>query len=435
MKKFKKWAGVVAFWLIFAVLFYGANRIFTPSEINRQEKAAFFQQPEQTLDVVYIGSSNMLRAVTPMEIWRDYGIAGYCMASTLQSPAVTLAYAKEIYKYQQPEVVVFALESLFSDYAYADHESDLRLALDSVPLSWDKFQTARKIVAQDPLQSVTSYLFPLLRYHSRWREITDYSLPDKTSSVQMGYIGMNQSAPQQPWDCYMQLTGQEPVVSESSLEYYRQAIEYCQEQGSQVLLVKFPKMNWTVDMANAQQAFADEMGVSFLDLNDQACWDTTGLDLELDFYDTGHVSTTGATKLSHYLGAYLQENYGLTDKRADPAYASWNENVPEYEEEFAFCLHMMTGEEGLTFRMEASQAFLERNQIAPEDLTYSWTLYRDNKLLQTVENTTSSSFTPELEGTGTYVAACSVYCNDAPITVYVNGESAGSLESLPYVVE
>ena len=73
MKKFKKWAGVVAFWLVFAVLFYGANRLFTPAEEYRQEKAAFYQQPEQTLDVIYIGSSNTLRAVTPIEIWRDYG--------------------------------------------------------------------------------------------------------------------------------------------------------------------------------------------------------------------------------------------------------------------------------------------------------------------------------------------------------------------------
>ena len=153
-------------------------------------------------------------------------------------------------------------------------------------------------------------------------------------------------------------------------------MEYCKEQGSQVLLVKFPRIDWTAEQAEAEQAFADELGVPLLDLNEQACWEATDLDPELDFYDFNHVSTTGATKLSHYLGAYLQENYGLTDKRADPAYASWNENVPEYEEEFAFCLHMVTGEDGLTFRMEASQAFLERNQIAPEDLTYSWTLYR-----------------------------------------------------------
>ena len=408
MKKVQKWAGVIAFWLVFAVLFYGANRLFTPAEEYRQEKAAFYQQPEQTLDVIYIGSSNTLRAVTPIEIWRDYGVTGYCMASTLQSPVVTLAYVKEVYKHQQPEVVVFAFESLFDDYAYADHETDLRLALDGVPLSWDKLQAAREIVAQDSSQSVLSYLFPFLRYHSRWSEIAEYSLPDKASTIQMGYIGMNQSVPQQLLDCYMQLSGEEAVVSESSLEYYRQAIEYCKEQGSQVLLIKFPRVDWTAEQAAAQQAFADEMDVPFLDLNEQACWDATGLNLELDFYDDNHVSATGATKLSHYLGAYLQEHYDLTDRRADPAFASWNEILPQYEQAVGFCLHVQSGDSGLTYTLETSESYLEQYQLQPEDFTYTWRLYRDGKCVATEENSTSNVFTPQLDGSGTYTAECAV---------------------------
>ena len=435
MKKFKKWAGVVAFWLIFAALFQYLNALFIPKDNLRKQSAAFYQQQEQTMDVIYIGSSNTLRAVSPMEIWREYGITGYSMATTLQAPIVSLAFAKQLYQTQQPEVVVFGFEGLFREYDYVTNESQPRYALDGMPISWAKLEAAQSISEQDPSQTVLSFLFPLLRYHTRWIEISDYSLPEKEPGVQMGYVGMNQSQSVELSEDYMSYSGQTVDYSEENLQYFRQAVEYCKEQGSQVLLVKFPRIDWTAEQAEAEQAFADELGVPLLDLNEQACWEATDLDPELDFYDFNHVSTTGATKLSHYLGAYLQENYGLTDKRADPAYASWNENVPEYEEEFAFCLHMVTGEDGLTFRMEASQAFLERNQIAPEDLTYSWTLYRDNKLLQTVENTTSSSFKPELEGTGTYIAACSVYCNDAPITVYVNGESAGSLESLPYVVE
>ena len=109
MKQIKKWIGAVAFLLVFAVLFYIINPLFIPQDDLRREKAAFFQQPAQTLDVVYIGSSSMLRAVTPMEIWRDYGITGYSLATTVQAPVVTLAYLKDMFQSQKPEVVVLGL--------------------------------------------------------------------------------------------------------------------------------------------------------------------------------------------------------------------------------------------------------------------------------------------------------------------------------------
>ena len=59
-----------------------------------------------------------------------------------------------------------------------------------------------------------------------------------------------------------------------------------------------------------------------------------GLDMTQDTYDAGlHLNTQGAEKMSDYFGAWLVENYDLTDYRTDETYAEiWQEKVDFYNE-------------------------------------------------------------------------------------------------------
>ena len=43
-----------------------------------------------------------------------------------------------------------------------------------------------------------------------------------------------------------------------------------------------------------------------------------GISAETDFCDPHHLNVSGATKMADYLGAYLKENYDLTDWREVP---------------------------------------------------------------------------------------------------------------------
>jgi hypothetical protein len=56
-----------------------------------------------------------------------------------------------------------------------------------------------------------------------------------------------------------------------------------------------------------------------------------GFDFSTDMMDErGHLNAQGAEKLSQYLAAYLKANYGLPDRRGDPAYSSWDEAAAGY---------------------------------------------------------------------------------------------------------
>ena len=94
----------------------------------------------------------------------------------------------------------------------------------------------------DPSQSFLSFLFPILRYHSRWTEIETFSLSEEKQSIQMGYVGLGQSRAYTVPETHLASSGEVPPYSEDSLQYYRQAIELCKQNGTQVLLVKFPRM-------------------------------------------------------------------------------------------------------------------------------------------------------------------------------------------------
>ena len=64
---------------------------------------------------------------------------------------------------------------------------------------------------------------------------------------------------------------------------------------------------------DAMQEYAEVNGCAFIDLCKN--YKEVGLDGKTDFSDTGHLNSSGAKKVSDYIGEYLSENYDLTDFR------------------------------------------------------------------------------------------------------------------------
>ena len=60
-----------------------------------------------------------------------------------------------------------------------------------------------------------------------------------------------------------------------------------------------------------------------------------GIDYSTDYVeeDANHLSLSGVRKMTDYLAQYLVEECDLTDHRGDPAYSSWDELLPAYEQE------------------------------------------------------------------------------------------------------
>ena len=71
-----------------------------------QNKFSEFYQQEENYDVLFFGSSHTLNAVFPMELWKDYGIVSYNMATHGGRTAGNYWLLKNALEYTSPKLIV-----------------------------------------------------------------------------------------------------------------------------------------------------------------------------------------------------------------------------------------------------------------------------------------------------------------------------------------
>ena len=348
--------------------------------------------PKHSLDAVFIGSSQIFSSVSPMEMWREQGVAGYCCTSAGQQPVASYYYLRAFLHRQTPQVVVVDVMGLYKDsiLGSSEEESYNRSAVGRMPPCWEKVALAREIWKRQPNgESFYSYLLPILRYHARWKELqeTDFTLRenyDYARGFDMVY-GLNTLYPMT--DADFPVLSEAPTDAQSERDedaagWYRRMAELCAARGIRLLLVKTPCINWTLEDRNTLLALAQECGVEAIDFNDPALWEQLGFDYGTDMIDHMHLNYRGARKLSVYLAEILRERYGLPDHRGEDSYAFWDSDLRMYDRQLKAweIQHAATGTElrGLVLNGEyellvvgmdkAENTFKEALGIQPEIL-------------------------------------------------------------------
>ncbi len=331
----------VAFAVVFVMIFNYATDLLMRHDDESNEIHAFYSEPQDTIDVLYVGSSPLLRGVSPMVMWEEHGFTSYVRASALQAPAVSYGLLAESLEYQNPELVVLLCDNIFLDYDYVEREGDLRRGLDGMKLSKYKWDIIREVTAADERQSLLSYAFPLLRYHDRWKEIDlaeDEPKPLLEHSFKKGNVYLRDISPQEYPVNFMEPSGgTAPAFNEDAQKYIEKSIALCKEKDIPVLLLHLPKMAWTYEQSMVVEAFAGENGAVYLDLDRWEYRSQLGLDPSVDYYDQGHMNLTGVKKVSDWLGDWLDVNYDLPDHRNDPVISEgWNADLALYNEKTGF---------------------------------------------------------------------------------------------------
>ena len=326
----------VAFFIVFSIIFSSTSDYLRRPDDESDEIHAFYNEPEDSIDVLFMGSSPILRGVSPMVMWNQQGFTSYVRASALQAPAVTYGLLEESLEYQNPELVVLLCDNIFLDFDYVEREGDLRRALDGMKMSKQKFQIVSEITAADDRQTLLSYLFPLFRYHERWKEI-NWAETDPTPlmehSFKKGNVYLRGGEPLEYPENFMEHSGvAAPDFNESAKSYIEKSIQLCKEKHIPVLMLHLPKMSWSYEQSMAMEDFAKEMGIDYLDCDREEIRTQLELDPTVDYYDQGHMNLGGSIKLSRWFGAYLDSIYDLPDHRDEEKYQGWNEDYKEYAE-------------------------------------------------------------------------------------------------------
>lgn len=302
----------------------------------RARNVSFYKIKKDSLDVIFIGASTFLSGISPMEIWEQNGITSHLRASPGQSPVLSYYILLETLKYQHPKVVVLDVNSIYSDADVDRKEGYVREIVDALRFSEIKIKAIYNITKLSKDQSFASFLFPILRYHSRWNELKRADLKFSQPTIDyplMGFIPSYFVKPIVLPGNFMKETSDEEVINRSSLQYYDAMIKLCASENIDVVLLVQPRKDWSFAKYQGIKQFAFDRNVQYLDYSLPENYQRVGIDSKTDFKDNYHLNVFGAIKVSKDFGDFLTKTYNLEDKRDNPRFENWNSLYKKYRDE------------------------------------------------------------------------------------------------------
>ena len=293
--------------------------------------AAYYGE-EKDHDVVFIGDCEVYENFSPKILWEEFGINSTIRGSAQQLIWQSYYLLEDTLRYEVPEVIIFNV--LAMQYNEPQREAYNRMTLDG--MAWSPAKIRSILASMTEEEHFLDYIFPLLRYHSRWSEL-------KTEDLT--YLFKSESVSHNGYLMRVDVRGAESVpegrvlpdyrFGENAWTYLDKMTELCKEKGIELILIKAPSLypTWYDQWDEQIVSYAEEHGltyINFLNLIDEA-----GLDFSTDTYDAGlHLNIEGAEKISRCLGKILREQIDLEDRRSDEHLSAlWLEKIAAYERE------------------------------------------------------------------------------------------------------
>ena len=338
--------------------------IFVPIWYPGTETVKGFQQEkEDTIDVLFLGTSRTAFSASPWLLWEEYGIAAYSLGVEQQPATVSAYLLEEALKSQDIKAVAIEVMGLDRDRDYDDQETYTRENFDNMPLTWEKIKAAWQICSESTEQTFSSFIFPLLRFHDRWNNLSqenfaDQNVPSRTKGAIASFVRSGVDSFSNP---FPQSTGEPYQPPEESSEGLEQIIKICEENEIELVLYVSPNSRWTKEKADFYEQVAQENeNVHFINFNTEEMIEEIGFDIQTDYVDAGtHVNYYGAQKMMRVVGQYLSEELQLPDHRGDSDYASWDDCVyyVEWQEKIAQLKQAQTIEECLELLTDSRFSF------------------------------------------------------------------------------
>ena len=302
-----------SFWIISIIIILVTlvllQRLFMPKYMSDVVEGAmiaeYYDEPKNH-NVIFVGDCELYENIVPATLWEEYGINSYIRGSAQQLIWQSYYLMEETLKYEKPDVIVFNVLSM--KYNEPQNEAYNRMTLDGMRWSSSKIKDIEASMTDE--EHFIDYVFPLLRFHSRYSELDSDDIKYLFSADSVSYNGYYMRADVKaaenvptgrPLDNY--------TFGDTAYYYLDKMVELCAENDVELVLVKAPSLYpyWYDEWDEQMVDYAAAHGLkyyNFLDVTDEI-----GLDFTQDTYDGGlHLNYWGATKLSHYFGNILSQN-------------------------------------------------------------------------------------------------------------------------------
>ena len=304
--------------LVMALVIAALQRLLMPKYQGQIVEGAFteeYYKDDTPHQVLILGDCEAYENISTVKLWEMYGVTSYIRGNANQLPSQSYFLLKEALKREKPEVILFSVSAL--QETGQTNEAYNRMTLDG--MRWSDLKVQAILASAMPEEHFIEYVFPILRFHDRWKELDDSDLKYYRGGPLTTHNGYYLRADVRPAGEFPSIRRlPDPMLPEASMDYLDRIRELCEEQGIQLMLFKAPSLYpvWHEEWDRQIREYAERNGLTYSNCLEHS--EETGIDYAADTYDGGmHMNVYGAEKTAAYLGSILVCKYGLKSKKDD----------------------------------------------------------------------------------------------------------------------
>lgn len=313
LRKFIKWGLKLASALVsFTLIFFGLQFIFMP-RFPKESSAtvdAFNSMKENSIDVLFLGSSQMYFSVDSGMLKREYGINAFDFGAPTQQLTTTKFYFDYALNSQSPKLVFVEIGKAFHDNKKID-ESKIAWSYSPISPSVEKYNSLCEFFNGDRVRAFKYTYTPLFIYHNRWNAFKKseikYILSDEaiqTAIYNRGYLGMDsKNSVSLSYFSNDVVQRNLPQESQSAILYMK---KQCELKNIKLVFFKTPLSSWTKQDSKTIKQFMNDNNLEYLDLHDDII--EIGIDVDSDFSDSDHLNIYGSHKVTNYLAKVILQD-------------------------------------------------------------------------------------------------------------------------------
>ena len=361
--RIRKLMRAICFCLLFALLFVFLSGAFIPRTGTTEDgmesriSKAYRGEPRDSIDTVFIGNSDIYRAISPVDLFQQTGITSAIAGRPNKQLSEVPGDIRDILRYQNPKTIVLETDCMFSgtNPGFKKGISPLEAEAAKVDVAGQAPSKARAadvadqappktkaadVADQAPPQAKASahqnifdkckallqegdsaflaalnYKFPLVKYHDNWKhlKLTAFLQPRGKyhfSNKGMAYANTVKAYPF--GNEYMQLSGgKHAMLSEEKLDQFQKIYDLCDRNGVRLVLLTVPSANtWNKGKSDTVKQLAKKYDLTYYDYNRQL---PAGFDWATDSKDGGnHLNYAGASAVTKDLAKKLTDDLTMS---------------------------------------------------------------------------------------------------------------------------
>ena len=323
---------VVPVFFYFGSLYKSAADKNVINAFTKQRFDDFYALEENSLDMVFVGSSHSYCTFDPEIIDSGLNLNSFQMGTPLQHPDTTYYELKEILKTQHPQYVVMEVY-----WDVLDDKFDLQQANSFFEVLKSEDIKNEYIKNVFPLADKVKYYLLPIRYQQSYfayegsqmeKDIENkYGVTKKQGEVQQGeeyyrskgYVYSNQLMISTEYDTtnqFRNFDGKDFEINSTQRKYIEKIVKLCKDENIQLIFVTAPVANVSMDyiknydlVHNAVAAMAAENGVPYIDYNVEN--EKKDMLTTENFRDDAHLNHSGVEIVDSHFIQWIKENIML----------------------------------------------------------------------------------------------------------------------------